>query len=71
MTFFAQNLSVMYGLRFLVAVSFQWKENLRVLRKHSENRIFQVFTFLPSSFTFVLPHFSQQCFGFFLLSSVT
>ena len=50
MTFFAQNLSVMYGLRFLVAVSFQWKENLKVFGKHSENRIFQVFTFLPSSY---------------------
>lgn len=60
MTSFAQNLSVMYGLRFLVAVSFQWKEDLKVLGKHSENRIFQVFTFLPSSFTLVLPHFHNS-----------
>lgn len=30
----------MYSLRFLVAVSFKWKEGFKILVKHSENRLF-------------------------------
>lgn len=47
----------MYSLRFLVAVSFKWKEGFRILVKHSETRLFLgIYNFFSQSFTVVLPY---------------
>lgn len=60
-----QNLSVMSWSKVSGCSFFSVERGLKVLRRYSENRIFQVFTFLPSSFTLVLPHFhnSLVCFS--------
>lgn len=53
----------MYNLRFLVAVSFKWKEGFKILIKHSENRLFLgIYIFFSQSFTVVLPYLTLASF---------